>query len=54
MVEVAVWIAELEEGKEIRVPVARLETGAVEGQTMRVTGAEEVTVPAGTFRAWRV
>ena len=54
MVEVALWSAELEEGKEIRVPVARLETGAIEGQIMRVTGIEEVTVPAGTFRAWRV
>jgi hypothetical protein len=54
MVEVALWIAELAEGKEIRVPVARLETGAVEGQTMRVSGVEDVTVPAGTFRAFRV
>jgi zinc protease len=54
MVEVALWIAELEEGKEIRVPVARLETGAVEGQIMRVGAIEEVTVPAGAFRAFRV
>jgi hypothetical protein len=54
MVEMALWIAELEEGKEIRVPVARLETGAVEGQVMRVGGIEDVTVPAGAFRAFRV
>src|SRR5690606_3021649 len=54
MVEVAVWVADLEVGKESRVPVARLETGAVEGQVMRVTGIEEVTVPAGTFQAFRV
>ena len=54
MVELAVWIAELAEGKEIRVPVARLETGTVETQVMRVTGVEEVTVPAGTFQAYRV
>ena len=54
MVELAVWIAELEEGKVIRVPVARLETGAVEGQSIRVVGVEEIQVPAGAFRAWRV
>lgn len=36
MVEVAVWIADPAPGKEIRVPVARLETGGVETQVMRV------------------
>ena len=54
MVEVAVWIADLAEDKEIRVPVARLETGGVETQVMRVMGVEQVTVPAGTFSAYRV
>ena len=54
MVEVAVWIAELTVGKEIRVPVARLETGGVEIQVMQVLAMEEVTVPAGTFSAYRV
>jgi hypothetical protein len=54
MVEVAVWIADLAEDKEIRVPVARLETGGVEIQVMRVMGVEQVTVPAGTFPAYRV
>ncbi len=54
MVEIAVWIADLEVGKEIRVPVARLETGGVETQVMRVRAIEDVTVPAGTFEAYRV
>lgn len=54
MVEIAVWIADLAEGKEIRVAVARLETGGVDTQVMRVRGIEDVTVPAGTFKAYRV
>ena len=54
MVEMAVWIADLSVGKEIRVPVARLETGGVETQVMRVGAIEDVTVPAGTFKAYRV
>lgn len=36
------------------MPVARLETGGVETQVVRVMGVEEVTVPAGTFQAYRV
>lgn len=54
MVEVAVWIADLAPGKEIRLPVARLETGGVDTQVMKVEAVEELTVPAGTFQAYRV
>jgi hypothetical protein len=54
MVELAVWIADLEVGKVIGVPVASLENGGVETQVMRVQGIEDVTVPAGTFKAYKV
>lgn len=54
MVELVVWIADLEPGRELTVPDVRPETGAVENIPYRVEGTEEVTVPAGTFRAYRV
>jgi hypothetical protein len=54
MLEVAIWIADLEEGTEIRLPVANVSSGSVATATIRVTGREEVTVPAGTFEAFRI
>ncbi|MBW3535876.1 MAG: hypothetical protein KY453_11785, partial [Gemmatimonadetes bacterium] len=53
MVELAIWLAPLEEGREIRLPVVQLQTGSVDTAPVRVTGTEVVTVPAGTFTAYR-
>lgn len=52
--ELALWVADLSEGLVIEVPVASLQTGGVENVTLEVVGIEEITVPAGTFQAWRV
>lgn len=54
MVELAVWVAALEEGGRFTAPVVRGATGEVERVTFTVAGREEVAVPAGTFHAWRV
>jgi hypothetical protein len=54
MVELAVWIADLQEGKVLRAPSVQPQTGATEVLTFTVTGMEEVTVPAGTFMTYRV
>jgi hypothetical protein len=54
MLELAVWVAELEEGMEIRIPMANVQAGTVENVTLLVEELTEVTVPAGTFPAWRV
>jgi zinc protease len=47
-------VADLAEGKQITVPVFNPQAGSVSNLTMRVTGAESVTVPAGTFDTFRV
>jgi hypothetical protein len=52
--DLALRVAELAEGKEITVPLANLQTGSVENVTVTVVGREEITVPAGTFEAWKV
>lgn len=52
--ELAVWATELTEGLVIELPVAVLQTGTSENVTLEVVGLEEVTVPAGTFEAWRI
>ena len=49
MAELVAWISELEEGREIRFPLASLQTGRERTMTIRVRGREEMTVPAGTF-----
>lgn len=54
MLEVAIWIADLEVGSEIRLPVANVSSGSVATATIRVTGRETVAVPAGTFEAFRI
>jgi zinc protease len=46
--------ADLAEGKTIVIPVFNTSTGAVAPVTYVVGAAESVTVPAGTFQAYRV
>lgn len=46
--------ADLAEGRRITLPVFEATSGAVTNVTYEVVGAEEVTVPAGTFEAFRV
>jgi hypothetical protein len=51
------WIltgAELAHGRAVTIPVFDPERGATVDLTFRVVGLEEVTVPAGTFPAYRV
>jgi zinc protease len=52
--DLALRVVELEAGKELAVPVANLQSGSVENVTVTVVGREEITVPAGTFDAWKV
>jgi zinc protease len=47
-------VADLGEGRSLTLPVFNAMTGSVSNVTYRVTGAENVTVPAGTFPAYRV
>lgn len=54
MAELALWIATLEEGEELTMPVVQVESGSVSNVTYVVGPVEEVTVPAGTFQAWRI
>lgn len=52
--DLALRVVELAEGKEITLPVANMQSGSVENVTVTVVGREEITVPAGTFDAWKV
>ena len=52
--ELALWVAVLEPGAEISLPVGVLQSGTTENVTLTVAAREEVTVPAGTFDAWRI
>lgn len=54
MDEVMLSTAELAEGKTIVIPVFNTSTGAVAPVTFAVGAVESVTVPAGTFPAFRV
>lgn len=54
MVELALRVMALEVGHELRLPLAVLQTGSVDNVTLRVVEEDEVTVPAGTFQAFRV
>jgi zinc protease len=47
-------LATLRDGASMSLPVFNPMSGTVTNVTYRVTGAEQVTVPAGTFPAWRV
>jgi hypothetical protein len=46
--------ADLSEGRNITLPVFDPTSGSVVNATFRVTGSETVTVPAGTFPAFRL
>ena len=54
MVELALWVSDLEVGTELRLPVANVQIGTVDNSVMTVEALEEVTVPAGTFQAYRI
>lgn len=54
MIELALRVAPLAEGLEMRFPLAVLQTESVENVTLTVAERAEVTVPAGTFDAFRV
>lgn len=54
MDDYALEVAELAEGRSITLPVFDVTSGTVSNVTYRVTGSESVTVPAGTFDAYRV
>jgi hypothetical protein len=50
----AVWLADLEVGTELRFPVVSSETGALTTVTVRVLSVTEVSTPAGTFEAYEI
>jgi hypothetical protein len=54
MLELAVWVAELQQGTSLELPLANVQLGTVENVTLTVLGREEITVPAGTFDVWRI
>ncbi|HSG47980.1 MAG TPA: hypothetical protein VLA43_09230, partial [Longimicrobiales bacterium] len=54
MLELALWVTELEEGTEFDIPVANVQTGTVENVRIQVVERTELTVPAGTFPVFRV
>lgn len=54
MDEAMLSTADLAEGKTIVIPVFNTSTGAVAPVTFAVGATESVTVPAGTFQAFRV
>ncbi|HEV7590206.1 MAG TPA: insulinase family protein [Longimicrobium sp.] len=54
MDEVMLGVADLAQGKTIAIPQFNTGTGSVDAVSFRVTGVETVTVPAGTFPAFRV
>jgi len=54
MLEVAVWMADLEEGLELVLPVLQVESGATAYVRVRVLDRTRVTVPAGRYDAYRI
>lgn len=54
MLELALWVTELEEGMEFDIPLANVQTGTVENVRIQVVERTEVTVAAGTFPVFRV
>lgn len=54
MLEIALWVADLEVGAELRFPVASISNGTVTSAVLRVEERTEITVPAGTFDVYRV
>ncbi|HSR43429.1 MAG TPA: insulinase family protein, partial [Longimicrobiales bacterium] len=54
MTDLVVWIAALEPGSEFRMSVVDVDTGAIRDVAYRVAGIEDVELPGGTVRAYRV
>ena len=54
MLEVAVWLADLQEGLELVLPVVQVESGAAAHVRVRVLDRTRVTVPAGRYDAYRI
>jgi zinc protease len=54
MVEIALWVADLDVGTELRFPVANVSNGTVSAAVLRVEERTTITVPAGTFDVFRV
>ncbi|MDT8341306.1 MAG: insulinase family protein [Longimicrobiales bacterium] len=54
MLELALWVSDLEEGDVIQVPLANVQTGSVENLSIRIGARSQLTVPAGTFEVIRV
>lgn len=50
----ALSVAELAVGETVALPIFSEQSGSVVQATFEVTGEEEVSVPAGTFQAYRV
>ncbi len=54
MLEMAVWVADLDVGTELSLPVASVSNGTVSNAVLRVEERTTITVPAGTFDVFRV
>jgi len=54
MLEVVVWLADLEEGLELVLPVLQVESGVAAYVRVRVLDRTRVTVPAGRYDAYRI
>ena len=54
MLELAVWVSDLEVGKEFRIPLANMQSGSVENVTLTVVQETEITIPAGTFPVYEI
>ena len=54
MLEVVIWLADLEEGLELVLPILQVESGVVAHVRVRVLDRTRVTVPAGRFDAYRI
>lgn len=54
MLELALWVADLEPGMQFELPMANIQAGTVENVSVTVVEATEVTVPAGTFPVFLV
>ncbi|CAN5170543.1 hypothetical protein BH23GEM4_BH23GEM4_16480 [soil metagenome] len=54
MDEYAIAVADLAPGKTITIPVFNFQSGSVANATFNVAAAESVTVPAGTYQAYKI
>ena len=54
MLEVAVWLADLQEGLDLVLPVVQVESGATAHVRVRVLDRTRVRVPAGRYDTYRI